>query len=133
MSKARVARIPEILAKYESELLAEWTAALARQLGDRRRDAALAGVAREFLSALRNSAQKGELSDTTGQQWASTRSLLEQFTRDRAVQGFTPAETATFVFSFKEPLFARLRTELADDAEALAAETWTANLLLDKL
>jgi rsbT co-antagonist protein RsbR len=37
------------------------------------------------------------------------------------------------VFSFKKPLFARLRQELGNDAEALFRETWTTSLLLDEL
>ena len=48
-------------------------------------------------------------------------------------QGSTPSETATFVFSLKQPLFARLRRELGRDAEALADEIWRATQLLDKL
>ena len=38
-----------------------------------------------------------------------------------------------FVFSLKQPLFARLRSELKGDADALAEEIWSATVLLDKL
>jgi rsbT co-antagonist protein RsbR len=48
-------------------------------------------------------------------------------------QGFTSDETATFIFSFKKPLFTRLRSELGRDAEALAEETWRATQLLDRM
>jgi rsbT co-antagonist protein RsbR len=48
-------------------------------------------------------------------------------------QGSTPRETATFVFSLKQPLFSRLQAEYRGDAEGLAREVWTATLLLDKL
>jgi rsbT co-antagonist protein RsbR len=51
----------------------------------------------------------------------------------RARQGGAPAETATFIFSFKEPLFARVREEYRGDPEGFARELWTASLLLDKL
>jgi len=61
------------------------------------------------------------------------RELLEDFSRSRAVQGFTPSQTATFVFSLKEPLFTLLRHEIKDDANKLAAEMWTATTLVDKL
>ena len=44
------------------------------------------------------------------------RELLEDLSRDRAVQGFSPSETAIFVFSLKEPLFELLRQELGADA-----------------
>jgi rsbT co-antagonist protein RsbR len=38
-----------------------------------------------------------------------------------------------FIFSLKQPVFSRLRSELGRDAEALAEETWTASKLLDEL
>ncbi len=44
-----------------------------------------------------------------------------------------PAETATFVFSLKQPLFDRLRNEMKSDADALAEELWGASVLIDKL
>ncbi len=61
------------------------------------------------------------------------RDLLDELSRARLVQGFSPSETATFVFSLKEPLFEMLRREIGDNADNLAREIWTANGLLDKL
>jgi rsbT co-antagonist protein RsbR len=61
------------------------------------------------------------------------REVLEDLSRDRAIQGFSPSETAIFVFSLKEPLFALLRREFAIDADRLARETWTASRLIDRL
>jgi rsbT co-antagonist protein RsbR len=52
--------------------------------------------------------------------------------RARALQGFSPAETATFVFSFKKPLFEKLRSE-SRNAEELAEQMWLATELLDQL
>jgi rsbT co-antagonist protein RsbR len=65
--------------------------------------------------------------------WANTREFLAGVSRARANQGFSPSETATFVFSLKLPLFAKLRQEYGSDAAGLAAEVWTATALLDKL
>ena len=53
--------------------------------------------------------------------------------RTRAQQGFTPSETATFIFSVKRPLFTRLQQELKGQADALAAEIWSATELLDAM
>jgi len=58
------------------------------------------------------------------------RDLLTEISRDRARLGFTPSESATFVFSLKHPLFAQLRVEPGD---SLATETWSVSLLLDAL
>jgi rsbT co-antagonist protein RsbR len=49
------------------------------------------------------------------------------------LQGFTPSETATFIFSMKEPLFRLLREEVKDDPKPLADQIWTVTKLLDKL
>ena len=42
--------------------------------------------------------------------------MLSAISRSRSIQGFTPSETATFVFSLKPALFQRLRDELGKDA-----------------
>jgi len=59
--------------------------------------------------------------------------FLAGASRSRALQGFSPSETATVVFSLKQPLFTRLRQEFSANAEALADELWNATVLLDKL
>lgn len=59
--------------------------------------------------------------------------MLEALSRSRAALGLTPSETASFVFSIKEPLFELLRQKLASDPKRLAHEMWTATLLIDKL
>ncbi len=61
------------------------------------------------------------------------RTLLERMARERARQGHTPAETATFVFSLKKPLFERLRRDYPDDPGGVADEIWTATEVLDQL
>ena len=73
------------------------------------------------------------LSAQDGPQWDDLRAMLAEVSRERGQQGFTPAETATFVFSLKKPLFDLLRREFARDAETLARESWLATELLDKL
>ena len=59
--------------------------------------------------------------------------MLGDLSRSRALAGFSPSETATFVFSLKQPLFTRMRTELKGNADALADEVWNVTVLLDKL
>ncbi|HEX6971840.1 MAG TPA: STAS domain-containing protein, partial [Limnochordia bacterium] len=77
--------------------------------------------------------ETGSAGDITGPAWASVRDFLGEFSRTGARQGFSPAETATFVFSLKLPLFSRLRQEYGTDAAGLAAEVWVGTELLDKL
>ena len=129
-------RIPDIVGKHEGDILAEWTR---NQLARIRRDLIDADELREqsrrFLALLRATLQDGGGADMdiTGPQWADMRELLADVSRTRARQGFTSSETATFIFSLKEPLFTMLRREFARDAEALGLEAWTTTRLLDAL
>ncbi len=58
--------------------------------------------------------------------------FLGQTARSRVRQGFTSSETATFVFSLKQPLFDVIRAHMKD-AKDLAAGLWTITTLLDGL
>jgi rsbT co-antagonist protein RsbR len=73
------------------------------------------------------------LVDLSSAEWTPVREFLEGVSRSRATQGYTSDETATFIFSFKQPLFARLRSELAANPAALAEETWAASEFVDRL
>ncbi len=95
-------------------------------------EADLREQSRTLLNGIRNAIQRGRLDDITGSEWQAVRDALNEVSRGRAQTGFSPTETAVFVFSLKQPLFSRLRMEIRE-VEALADEMWTATLLLDKL
>jgi rsbT co-antagonist protein RsbR len=59
--------------------------------------------------------------------------MLNEISSSRAQQGFTPSETATFVFSLKRPLFDRVRAAYAGDPQALTAALWSTTELVDGL
>ena len=92
----------------------------------------LADQSRRFLAELRKGVAAGRLEDIVAPEWTATREMLEELARSRAAQGFTPSETASFVFSLKQPLFALLQQKVGDDAQTLARELWTTTVLLDK-
>jgi rsbT co-antagonist protein RsbR len=123
-----------ILSDDEQRLLEEW---IREQMsgGTHRRDlmteVELRQQAAEFLQLFRTALQRGG-QDVAGADWEQVRDLLTSLSRSRAVQGFSPTETATFVFSLKLPLFDRLRERVTDPGE-LGAATWTATVLLDRL
>jgi rsbT co-antagonist protein RsbR len=58
--------------------------------------------------------------------------MLGDISRSRAMQGFSPTETATFVFSLKQPLFNALNRK-GDLGTVNAALVWQITLLLDEL
>jgi rsbT co-antagonist protein RsbR len=123
-----------VIRKNESELLAEWgKEQAARQTRrDKVHEAEAVRVSKEFLSGVADAASQGSL-DVRSAGWNRVRDLLGDFSASRATQGYSPSETATFVFSLKKPLFARLRKELASDPQAFADELWNATALLDDL
>jgi rsbT co-antagonist protein RsbR len=65
--------------------------------------------------------------------WKPVKDFLGNLSKRRAIQGFSPAETAMFVLSLKQPLFETLRAERTQDAEAFIRQLWTMTVLVDKL
>jgi rsbT co-antagonist protein RsbR len=129
-------RIPALLREHEAELLRDWTRAQIQSLSGQQgrvSEGELQQQSREFLNLLQRAAQDGDLSNFRGERWQEVRDSLANFSRARARQGFTPAETANFILSLKRPLFALLRQELDNDSVVLAEETWTVTELLDQL
>jgi rsbT co-antagonist protein RsbR len=88
---------------------------------------------RAFLASLSAACQKSYDAGMKGSHWDDVRSSLADLSKNRAHAGFSPSETATFVFSLKEPLFAALRHTYAADAVRLNTETMLASAVLDKL
>jgi rsbT co-antagonist protein RsbR len=136
MNSSGKSQLSGILKKHEPEILADW---IQSQLAantlrsDLMTEAELREQSRQLLNALQRGAQDGQLSDINATQWQETRDLLTRISRSRAQQGYTPSETATFVFSLKQPVFACLRKGLGSDATALADELWETTTLLDRL
>jgi rsbT co-antagonist protein RsbR len=64
--------------------------------------------------------------------WKPVKDLLGEISRSRATQGFSPSETAMFVFSLKQPLFDLLRREISSTDE-LTREIWGVTTVLDQL
>ena len=137
MTAERATLIPDIVRKHEGALLTEWMRQQQEAIGRRREllpDRELEAQSREFLGLLRGAIQQGGFSDvTSGVDWAPVRDMLGGLSRSRGLQGFSPSETATFVFSLKPALFERLRDELGKDGAALFEEVRRANDLLDRL
>jgi rsbT co-antagonist protein RsbR len=127
--------LAELLSRDESAILADWLKAQTSGTARARRldENELRQQSREFLALLRAAVQSGHSADLDGAPWDETRRLLDDLSRSRARLGFTPSETATFVFSLKEPLFARLRAEYAKDPQTLADVAWATTALLDRL
>src|SRR5215831_10800040 len=123
MSRNGKSRIPEILKNNESDLLAAWIKEQLNQGGQspaRIGEVELREQCRSFLRLVQEAAQSTNITNVTATEWEGVLELLADISRSRARQGYTPSETATFVFSLKQPLFASLRREVGKDADTLA-------------
>jgi rsbT co-antagonist protein RsbR len=85
-----------------------------------------------FLTALRDALVRDPANrDITRPQWSGVREFLTEISRTRATRGFSPTETATFVFSLKEALFAELPRGLS--GQELMDAVWSSTELIDAL
>ena len=134
MEMNRRSKIPEILKAYETDLLADWIQELAAANTRKGliKEAEIREECHEFLRLLRAATEGGNLTSIQTSEWREVREMLTSVSRTRSQKGFTPTETATFIFSFKRPLFDRLRQQLKDPVE-LGEEVWQATTLLDRL
>ena len=127
----------DLIQKYEAEILQDWVQAQLTSVNSRpdlMQKAELQDQSRTLLQNLGQALRAGaDVADIKGAAWQDVRDFLASVSQSRARQGFSPSETATFVFSLKEPIFTRLQRELAKDAPALAGELWALTVLLDKL
>ncbi len=128
--------LSELLAKHEAKLISDWVNEQSSQQSHRGvtpRESELRKECAEFVGLLKNALGNGTGTDIEAAGWNDVRALLQDLSRSRSVQGYSPSETASFIFSLKKPLFNHLRRELNGDGQALTDETWAINELLDKL
>ena len=128
-------RLPEIVKTHEQAILQEWMQHQIESTGTRRdlmSEAELQRQSRDFLNAFTRATETGRLDDVHGMSWAPVREMLNRVSQSRALQGFSPSETATFVLSLKQPLFRQLR-ENVPDANRLVDEIWATTALIDAL
>jgi rsbT co-antagonist protein RsbR len=126
-----------ILRKHQKQLLTDWVKSMQADTADgvrvRISPQELSASAEEFLQLLSALVTSANPEDRGGAQYKALQEFLESLSRARVQQGFSSSETATFIFSFKQPLFSALRTEAGSDVNLLADEIWTATKLLDEL
>lgn len=123
-----------IVDRSEDAIVAEWmkemTAAVRR--GDLLKESELQADCVKFLRLMKEALNSGGATFKDSA-WHEIREMLADLSRSRAIQGFTPSETASFVFSAKRPIFTQIREGNEDDPEALVANMWMATELLDAL
>lgn len=135
MKSDQSGRITEILRKHKNTLLGDWVAlqlAAASRRADLISESDLRNESSEFLGLFQDAVGNGNLRDIDAPEWRSVRDMLESLSRSRGRMGFSPGETAMFVFSLKQPILERVAQEISEPAD-MAQEMWTIDTILDKL
>jgi rsbT co-antagonist protein RsbR len=127
----------QAVAEHQGEILSGWLASQMRSgalQSGRVKEAELGTQCRTFLGLLRDGLAQGG-ADPNAPAFGRAKDMLAEVSRSRGMQGFTPTETATFVFSLKEPMFNALNRGApgAADAAARTHAAWGVTLLLDHL
>jgi len=126
--------LAQLFQKHQQQILEDW---IRQQLGaatlrsDLLKESELREQSREFLKNFIDVVQAGT-EDLDAPSWKQAKEVLNSISRSRGAQGFSPSETATFVFSLKQPLFEVLKRESLP-AQELTDGTWRVTVLLDKL
>ena len=125
--------LSSIVTRDEQAILDEWLQEMSGSV--RRRDLInddeLRTQCAQFLAMSRRALEVSENFNMPA--WDSVRDMLGDISRARAQLGFTPLETASFVFSLKRPIFTRIREDAKGNTEQMGALLWTATELFDAM
>lgn len=129
-------RLTETLESQRNELFSDWlkeqTTALSSR-GDLLSDSELRTESDRFLKLFAVASKGQDFSDIAASEYKPLLEMLSELSRSRGRLGFSPTETATFIFSFKQPLFTALQKAHAGDSEGLIGDMWSATVVLDRL
>jgi rsbT co-antagonist protein RsbR len=132
-TKDYASRISQLFQDHQADIGAEWLAQLDETSARAGGKDQLRNHTHQFLPAFINATRAGELGNIEHRSWDEVRDLLAEISATRARAGSNPSDTATFIFSLKQPLFARLSEGFPGESDARADASWTISTLLDKL
>ncbi|HEX5549676.1 MAG TPA: STAS domain-containing protein [Nitrospira sp.] len=127
-------QMAEDIRNRQDAILKDWIAYQVSSLTLRRdlvKESELRESSRQFLEVF--SEAFAVSTDSSSPSWKPVKDILAEISQKRAVQGFSPSETATFVFSLKQPLFDLAQQRAGQDGKRLAEILWELNIILDKL
>ena len=126
-------RLADIVRKNEEAILKEWIELQVAVTGQKVSVSELSTQCREFLRGFAVAAIADDFESLSGSSWKPVKELLATVSKTRTLQGFSPTETAIFIFSLKKPIFAALRSVFENDVRGFGEEMWRTNAVLDML
>jgi rsbT co-antagonist protein RsbR len=135
MADSQWAVLADVLTTHREEIIAEWVRLQEEDLSLRNnllKAGELERQCRDTFDAVLQALRGGGGDDVLhAENWTAVREMLSGVSRSRARQGFTPTETATFIFAAKYPVFKAVSAELK--GEEAAEVNWCATAVLDTL
>lgn len=128
-------QLAAIISEHHTELLDGWMAGLIARLvrRDKIAENELHQQASQFLPLLVRALENSDSFDIDAGAWDDARQLLGEISQSRVRQGYAPIDTASFVFSLKEPLYTYLRQALAEQPQQLGDAIVSTSKLFDEL
>ena len=129
----KTSNLGSIISQYRDSILSGWLRDMlgSTRRGDLMKESELQAQCQQFLSLLAQAT--AQTTNTQSASYDPLREMLAVLSRTRALQGFSSRETATFVFSIKQPLFSAIRESLGKDSAAMADEIWLTTEIIDGL
>ena len=123
-----------VFGRDSDKIVTEWLNEMSgsTRRGDLIRESDLRAECSRFLQLMKQ-ATESDSANFQSPAFDAVRDMLSEISRSRSQKGFKPSETATFVFSLKRPLFNAIQSQHRGDTDAMAAEIWSLNELLDAM
>src|ERR1700722_3151540 len=114
-------RLSEVISQNGSSLLDLWTSEQLQAISKQGviQPEELRTQCSEFLTTLNDALQSGNSTSFQESAFDSLKEVVASISKSRALQGFSPSETALFIFSLKKPLFSLLQNSLRSTPETL--------------
>src|SRR3984885_2117456 len=123
-----------VFGRDSDKIVTEWLNEMSgsTRRGDLIRESDLRAECSRFLQLMKQATESDSV-NFQSPAFDAVRDMLSEISRSWSQKGFKPSETATFVFSLKRPLFNAIQSQHRGDADAMAAEIWSLNELLDAM
>jgi rsbT co-antagonist protein RsbR len=135
MTNDTLTSVSTVLNNSHKEILNDW---INQQLKDPKRtqavsESSLRNSSAEFLNLFQDASKSGNLVDMSTSEWELVQKMLAELSANRALQVSTPSETANFIFSLKQPLFAHIDKSLGNSNAEVSKALMGVSQLIDHL
>lgn len=129
----RNADLSSFLRKHEERILTEWTNEQVRLGSSKASPGEIKNQCQQFFQLFIDALERKSSGSLEDPAWNDVKKVLGEIIKSRGTNGFSPSETALFVFSLKRPVFNLLRKDFEQQPQIYADAVWTLTEILDTL